>query len=105
MYFEKIAIVLATSFGGSYMVGWGVESFVLGVGKSSLNPLLLFSGSGCSGNLRCYLLLGGILVGGLVGTTVQWFFTSHYEDCCCSKEKDPELSYSEVNMPMTAGGQ
>lgn len=79
-YAERPALIIATAFGGAYMLGFGIDRLAYGTEHAHLNPVVLFSGSGCS-SAHCYGVLAIFVVMGIFGALVQWHRTSHDERC------------------------
>jgi len=73
---EKHIIILATAFGGAYAIGFGVDRLAFASEHNNLNPVVLFSGGGCS-SWHCYITLAILVLVGLVGVFVQYKLSSN----------------------------
>ena len=93
---ERHLIIVATSFAGAYAVGFGV--YRLAGGEShDLNPIVLFSGGGCSGP-ECYSELSLLVLLALAGVWVQYRHTSQdkYRNRASKQEEYTRSEYQEA---------
>lgn len=74
LQFERWIIIIVTSFGGAYALGWGIIRLAWHTEHADMGPLGLFSGQGC-GDSFCKIALLCIIGGGLIGMIFQLHYT------------------------------
>eukprot|EP00658_Telonema_sp_P-2_P075166 TRINITY_DN645_c0_g1_i2.p3 TRINITY_DN645_c0_g1~~TRINITY_DN645_c0_g1_i2.p3 ORF type:complete len:160 (-),score=34.45 TRINITY_DN645_c0_g1_i2:308-787(-) len=84
---EKLIIIAATSFGGAYLLGFGVIRLAWKSTHADLGPMYLFSGNGCEGCF-CKVALLMIVCVGLVGMLVQYRRTADTEHVLSRRTQD-----------------
>merc|ERR1712166_103462 len=76
---EKLILIAVTSFGGAYLLGFGIIRLGWKSSEADLGPLYLFSGNGCEGTF-CKVALILIILVALVGMFMQFRRTSEHSN-------------------------
>jgi len=74
-YAEKHILIIGTAFGGAYCMGFGVDRLAFKDAHHNLNPVVLFSGNGCTSS-HCYLALSAFICVGILGMMIQYHVSS-----------------------------
>merc|ERR1711934_48420 len=89
---ERILIIVVTSFGGAYAIGWATVRLIYGDEHTELGPIYLFSGNGCEDKF-CKLALAAICVLAMVGIAVQINNTAESKNRFSRDESGPQDVY------------
>jgi len=93
---ERDIIIVATAMGGAYATGWGIDRLAYSHAKHNLNPLVLFTGNGCSQEEWCYIELACMIVFAIIGIFVQYKKTADKSFSKLSRrQQEEEQAYYE----------